>query len=413
MKHLIPVICFLLFTHAPSSIECDLLIDINKHWPAPTLSKPDYLQPVPDPVFGTTITRITGTPGEPIPNIANALWADKVLRHGYSKRQPWNSDMSMIFLDRHSPELWLDGNTYEVLFTRHKPGSRVRWSHHEPEIMYYLFSSKNGQSSLGKWNVRADTTEQLVDLSGYTNVSFGKGEGNFTNDDTRVVINGTRVADGHEVLFIANISTQTKTEDIDMHGVAVDVQNSTISPLGNYIVITGDWGLGPDRLQVRDAATGTILYTETERGMPSHFDVQVDQDGREVVAGVAKTKAYGVRSGTIIKRVLATGKISVIADFKYASHTSGRALGRPGWVYVTYQNRSTSYPPYINELVAVKLDGTRIERIAHLHAKKFNYLSESHGVPSPDGLRVMWASDWDREDYPIQSYIADFRDRVQ
>ena len=413
MNHLISVFCLLLLSTVPSSQQGNLLTDTAIYWPAPSMAKPAYLEPVADPVFGTTITRIVGNPGEPIPNIANAVWADEQLRHGYSKRQPWNCDMSMIYLDRHSPELWLDGTTYEVLFTRNKPGSHVRWSATEPEIMFYLHSSDTGASHLGKWNVVHEQTTTVLDLSGYTALSFGKGEGNFTLDGSKVAITGRRLADGHEVIFIIDVAQRSKGADIDMDGQAVTVANATISPFGNFLVITGDFGQGSDRLQVRNAASGEILYTETEYGMPSHFDVQVDQDGNEVIAGVAKTTAHGVRSGTVIKRVLATGAISVIADHKYASHTSGRAVGRPGWVFVTYQNRSTSYPPYINELVAVKLDGSRTERIAHLHAEKFNYVSESHGVPSPDGLRVLWASNWDTGAYPVQAYIADFREAVK
>ncbi len=412
MKPIISAIALLLFSAFPGTQTFDLLTDTNVYWPAPAINKPAYLAPITDPTFGTRITRIVGNPGEPIPHIANAVWADEQLRHAYSKQQPWNCDQSMIYLDRHTPDLWLDGNTYEVLFTRHKPGSRVRWSHTDPQIMYYISSSPDGNSFIGKWNVVTDETIRVVDLNGYTDVSFGKGEGNFTVDGKEVAVCAIRKADAHEVILVADVVRGCKKPDMDMHGVAVTVNNCTISPRGNYIVIAGDWGLGPDRLQVRDANTGSILYTETERGMPSHFDVQIDQNGDEVVAGVAKTSAYGVRSGTVIKRVLGSGEITVISNHKYASHTSGRAINRPGWVFVTYQNRNTSYPPYLNELVAVKLDGTRTERICHLHSNRYNYVSESHGVASPDGSRVLWASDWDTTAYPIQAYVADFRHKA-
>ena len=412
MKYILPAICLLLLSTSTNIPDCNLLTDVATYWPSPVLAKPAYLVPITDPVFGTKITRITGNPGETIPAINDEVWAEEQLRHGYSKRQPWNCDQSMIFLDRHSPELWLDGDTYEVLFTKNKPGSSVRWSQTEPEIMYYISSSDSGNSVVGKWNVISDEQETVVTLTGYTQVTFGKGEGNFTNDGSKVAISAIRKGDGHEVIFVVNVKVGNKKPDMDMFEVADEINNCTISPLGNFIVIAGDWGLGSDRLQVRNAVTGAVLYTETERGMPSHFDVQIDQNGDEVVAGVAKTTVYGVRSGTVIKRVLSSGDISVICDHKYASHTSGRALNRQGWIFVTYQNRDTNYPPYLNELVAVKLDGTRIERISHLHSIKFNYVSESHGVPSPDGLRIMWASNWDTDTYPIQAYVADYRNKI-
>ncbi len=45
----------------------------------PTVAKPGYLQPFIDPVFGSSVTRITGDVGEGIPNV-EARW-DAVARH--------------------------------------------------------------------------------------------------------------------------------------------------------------------------------------------------------------------------------------------------------------------------------------------------------------------------------------------
>jgi hypothetical protein len=102
--------------------------DQHVYWPAPVIPKPAYLQPVTDPTFGTTITRVVDDPGKPISGLPGKVWAAEQERHGYSKREVWNSDQSMIYLDRHSPVLWLDGNTYHVLFTRKEPGLHLLWS---------------------------------------------------------------------------------------------------------------------------------------------------------------------------------------------------------------------------------------------------------------------------------------------
>ncbi len=388
----------------------ELLTDTVLYWPVPDVTKPDYLSSYVDPIFSTIVTRIVGNPGEAIPNISGEVWPDEQLRHGYSKRQPWNSDESMIFLDRISPDVWLDGETYEVLFTRNKPGSRVRWSMTESEYMYYVDASSK---AIGKWHVVNDTTTQVVDLSGYDDITFGKGEGNFTWDGEKVAIIAKRDSDSHEVVFIVNVKTGVKEPDIDMDGIVDEVNNCTISPLGNYIVASTDISGNNDILMIIDANSRAITLIETDRGIPSHFDVQIDQDGDEIVAGVAKTEVTRngvfVESGTIIKRKLLTGEMSVISDKRYASHTSGRSINESGWVYVTYHNRNPSYPPYVGEVVKVKLDGTEIRRVASLHAIKFDYYSEPHAVPSPSGSRVMWASDWENNDYPVQAYVADYR----
>jgi len=404
-------LCFFSGTRK-SDLICDLITEKTTYWPAPDLAKPEYLQTVTDPTFGTKITRIVGNAGAPLPNVPGQFWASRELRHGYSKRQVWNSDQSMIFLDRHIPNLWLDGETYEVLFTRpgmptnknpDRPRYDLRWSHSEPDIMYYLVTTPEG-CHLGKWDVVNDVSEELIDLRTYSRCTFGKGEGNFSAKGDKAAV--IAVKEGKEVIFVADVVNKTKGKDIKV----TQLDNCTLSYLGNYIVIDGFFEGEEDRIQVCNAEDGTVLWTETRYGVPSHFDVQIDQNGDEIVAGVGKTAPY---DGMLIKRRLSDGLITVLVDRGYASHTSGRNLDRPGWVYVTYSTRDQpSNYPYQNEIVAVKLDGTRTERICNTRSNIFAYISESHGSPSPDGLRVIFASDWDHGTYPVQAYVVDFRDKV-
>lgn len=393
-----------------TEIVYDLKTDMKTYWPAPAFPKPGYLQTITDPTFGAKITRIVGNPGDSIPHVPGQVWPSKEGRHGYSKRQAWNADQSMIFLDRHDPYIWLDGNTYEVLFTRKfdkgnpdRPKKDIRWSHTEPNIMYYLISAE-GKCHLGKWDVVNDISTELFDLRMYKKCSFGMGEGNFTADGKKAAVYALR--DTTKVIFIIDVVNKTKGPDIEV----TELDNCTLSSLGNYIVIDGDFAGGSDRMQVRRASDGKVLWTESRYGVPSHFDVQLDQNGDEVVVGVGKSAPY---NGRLIKRRLSDGKITVLVDKGYASHTSGRNIKRPGWVYVTYAVKDEpSHYPYQNEIVAVKLDGTRTERIGNVRSNSFTYVAEAHGSPSPDGLRVIFASDWDSGQFPIQAYIMDFRDKV-
>ena len=392
-------------------IECNLITDsITSFLPVPLFDKPEYLQSITDPTFGTKITRIVGDPGDTIPNLDGVVWASEQERHDYSKRQVWNSDQSMMYLGRHSPNLWLDGETYQVLFTRSKkPSSYLRWSHTEPEIMYH--TGKSGDCHIGKWNVLTDTSEELIDLRAYTSCTFGEGEGNFSTDGLKAAVYGKRIQDGKYVVFVVDVENKSKGPDIELDGIIL--KNCTISPKGDYVIICHD----EDNLWVVDAGNGTLAWEETRYGLPSHFDVQIDQNGDEVVVGVGKTSPY---SGLVIKRRLADGFITALTKSGYASHTSGRNLNRPGWVFVTFQNLSTNskYLPYINEMDAVKLDGSRVERICNLRVDKSllpsedRYYFEAHGCPSPDGRRVIFASDWDAGSYPVQAYIVDFRDKI-
>ena len=47
------------------------------------------------------------------------------------------------------------------------------------------------------------------------------------------------------------------------------------------------------------------------------------------------------------------------------------------------------------EIVAVKMDGSgTVERFGHYHSTASVYRSQAQAVPSPDGRRVLFASDW-------------------
>ena len=100
------------------------------------------------------------------------------------------------------------------------------------------------------------------------------------------------------------------------------------------------------------------------------------------------------------------------ANEAYPDHISTRSYDRPGWVYVGYYNSAGQR--FNDEIVAVRLDGQAVERLAHKHSA-FSGCSrcESHGVPSRDGLRVLFASNWalngDGTSSVIQAYVVDTR----
>jgi hypothetical protein len=84
-----------------------------------------------------------------------------------------------------------------------------------------------------------------------------------------------------------------------------------------------------------------------------------------------------------------------------AMHCSCRNYDRPGWCYVTYEKPSTaSHNRLQAEIVAVKIDGTASQRFTHTHATTpatcgdNGYECEPQAVPSRDGARVLWASNW-------------------
>lgn len=362
---------------------------------------PSYLEPFTDPEFGSKVVRITGDPGTPIENI-DGVW-NEVARHQYSKQATWNADESLLLLARHDgfpSKLFLDGETYEPLFGRNSiPGTEIRWHPTEPDQMVFVKDDK-----IGYWNVRKNSAEIVAQFGGgYSDFHIGPWEGNLSNDGRMVVVSGKR--NGEQVAFAYDLAEKRKYPDL-----AFDIDRLdwvSISASGRYIVLNGSIEGGvPDQTQVFDREGNKVGDPWAEAGRPSHYDLALDEDGEDIAVGVSKIKPD---DGRVIKRRLRDGKMTVLTDGGYVSHVSARNGDRPGWVYVTYQHPGPTWPPYWNEVVAVKLDGSRsVERIAKMHAPRTDYLTEAHAVPSPDGKRVLWASSWEaKSGRPVGAYVAE------
>lgn len=368
----------------------------------PRIDRPAYLDSYIDPVFGTRVTRITGDPGTKIPNV-DGKWAE-VARHHYSKHAAWNCDQSLLYLERHQgrpSKLFLDGETYVVRFARRRgPGTETRWHPREPDIMVYV-----RDNVIGYWNVREDTTQTIAAFRGYSEFRIGPWEGNLSMDGRMIVVDGRKGDD--RVAFAYDLEKERKYPDLVLNDVRLDWVS--VSPSGRYIVLLGCISNKKgDQTQVYDLQGNKIGRLWEEYGRPSHYDLTIDENGEDVAVGVSKSKPD---NGRVIKRRLRDGEVTVLTPGGYAVHTSTRNAGRPGWAYVTYQHRGPTWPPYWDEVIAVKLDGSMtVERIAHLHSKRTDYLTEAHAVPSPDGRRVLWASNWESPTgRPIGAYVADTR----
>jgi len=301
--------------------------------------------------------------------------------------------------------LFLDGTTYKPTFGRNKgPGSETRWHATDPDTMIYI-----NNNVLGSWNVRTDKTQVIATFSEYSDFKIGPWEGNLSLDGKLIAINAQKGES--RVAFAYDIDKKEKYPDIILNMPRVDWVS--ISASGKYIVINGTIkGKVPDgkhgaadRTQIYDLKGKKVGKLWSDYGRPSHYDLTLDDKGEDIAVGVASSQPD---DGRVIKRRLKDGKITVLTEGGYAGHTSTRNVKRPGWAYTTYQYRGPDWKPYWDEVVAVKLDGSMtVERIAHMHALNTDYLTQAQAVPSPDGNRVIWASNWnDKSGRPVGTYLA-------
>jgi len=153
-----------------------------------------------------------------------------------------------------------------------------------------------------------------------------------------------------------------------------------------------------------------------------HADVATDPfDANEDVL-IGGRSCPGARLGRVLKVRLRDGKVMELTDGRNEasfSHASARNTARPGWVYITYYSGAQQTGRrFAGEIVALKMDGSgEVERFGHTHSTGKPYRAEAHGVPSPDGKRVMFASDWLDHAGPVSGtpgmygcYIFDARD---
>ena len=389
--------------------ECTLISDSLER-AQPSVAKPGYMQPFIDPVYGTLVTRITGDPGTPIPTVGG-VWGNKA-RHGYSKDPVWNADQSLLVLkqvDGVSGFLFLDGNTYKPLFNRVSPGGEVRWHPSIADAMVYLTYG----CEFGHWNVRTNVRSPLVTPAGYTDCYMGPWEGNVSSDGGKVAAYARRASDGRFVAFVVDLGQRIKYPDLDLASVGVtNLDWVSVSATGRYLVVTGTItgcrtvGGYCDATKVFTLQGAPVGPFWVEYGVPSHYDLGINALGEDVAVGVSKSAPT---EGKVVMRRLTDGQVTPLTVGGYATHTSTR--GARGWAYVSHPYNGPYWPPFRNETFAVKLDGTlTLERFANLHATLPTEAAHPTVTPSPDGKRVIFASNWSSATgTPVQAYVIDAR----
>jgi hypothetical protein len=449
------------------------LTDPNRVFAVPTVARPGYLVPFTDPTFGTVITRIANDPGAPLvtPNTGVGVWSSDA-RHNYQINSAWNADSSLIYLENRggdggSPEqLYLNGSTYAVEFgtPTNMPGGAYdqRWNPN-PAHADEVILAGTGTSTLYWFDVVHNVVTRSWALP-MPVTYIGNTKGNPSQDGRFVVLGDAT----H--MFMVDMDPQAPyapypngrvgpVYDLGAEGLPYTVDSYSVSPSGKYVVVHYEG----DYLRVFDVNPVTLALTP--RPMPAsypgmvgspaqgfiyglgHSDMALDpfDNNQDVIigqehAGNVGDNVPGVHTvngdgiGHVVMVRLSDGAVTSLTDpgngtsipyEAYASHISCRDIYRPGWCYVSY------YPGagerYGDEVIAVKMDGSgTVERFAHHHSDfgnftgtagpyeaadpDFDYRSEPHAVPSPDGRRVLFASNWldhGTGGGPIEDYVID------
>jgi hypothetical protein len=364
-----------------------------------SLDLPDYLVPVTDPDTGATIVRVT-TPG---PLGAGLACQKNYCTHRYSSAQAWNADQTLLLIANGCNGLcFLDGRTYAPLFRRQRE-DECEWHPRDPERMICVIGRK-----ISLWTPRTNAEEVLLMAEGYRSLQFGPGKGNPSQDGGRIAVRGTRVADGAVVAFAFDLVSRQKFPDIEVGKLPGRDGVCEISPLGRYVRCSR-WVDGKDEAFIFTVA-GDLVQSWTEHHRPSHGDMTVDADGREVYVGISKSDPYIYQ---VIKRRLDDGLVTALAPRGEASHASTRAIHSPGWVILSYGGdpaeiaQLPTFAPFAREVIALRIDGSgQFRRIAYTRNVPYNYWNETHASPSPDGSQIIWSSNWGVPGGPVYDFVT-------
>ncbi len=364
-----------------------------KHIIAKTPKLPEYLSTLidttlPDPISITRITRF------------NTKWNWYPI-HEYAKIQPWNADASLYKF--YSVALY-DAQTH--LLYRKLPGSSIYpsyWSNKDPDILYGI--KENGE--IRTYSISRDTIETLLSIEGYEMVKLGPGEGNIDQYDHFVALIGKKGVDLDVLIIDLQAHKLIHTEHFK--GVWADggqapkyIDWVSVSPSGDYVGIMWNHNT-TSKNHPFDKHYGVEIY----RSKDMHFLRRIADYGNHGDFGYATDGAevfvqFWGPTGTINMYYLDRMENIVLqtaSDFAGEGHISCRNLNRPGWAYVS-QDENT------RQIIACRLDRSGIvEHFGHHFSSATSYLKSPMPVPSPNGDKVMFKSDFGHSENQEEIYV--------
>jgi len=323
--------------------------------------------------------------------------------HPYPKQgTAWNSDMTLLRL---AGRIYDAQTLKEIPLTKDKSGSEVynlmktpesgssgiRWSKHNPNVLYVMSSKKK----FYKLTINDDRTtlneELIIDLSNmpYPFFNIGQDEGNIDYEDRYVVLTSIINEDVYATLL------DIKSKRLVWEPKKLDIDKDhfdwiSISPSGNYILINEHKSGEDGKMYLYNR---NLEMIRTLANYSQHGDICYDQNGNEMYVQLL----WGGRGifGFILNNSPQYQEPIKLLDSNYGGgHVSCRNYKRKGWAYV-----STKQDGY-RDVFALKLDGSKkVQRFAKTHTGSY-----SMAVPSPDGTRVLFRSDFSNLDYAKDTY---------
>jgi hypothetical protein len=381
---------------AAAASPWDWLISDHEIRRPPEFARPELHQWFVDPVFGTSIMRITD------PSQVSGV---SRIRHYYSKINPFNADETRAVLFSSDGAKYLyDTTTWRPIKHLRISSSdpEIQWHPTDPSILYTLDFVGDSWNVRGfyRYDIRNDKRTLVRDFREYQAVR-GRLEGSTDKTGRYYAMFGYRKKVPAEAFVYDIVNDKVGNKIPVTERMAGDWVS--VSPSGRYVVMMGDISRVFDinMKHIRDLPKGSF----------GHGDICQLADGTEALVYDGADHQLD-RNRNINIANLDTGKISIGVRIGWGStpHVSCRNLDLPGWALISTQGPDRKYPNHDFEIFWLRLDGSgEVRRVAHHHSsrKEGGYFAEQQAVTNRDGTKIMFASNWG--DGPIASYLIDLK----
>jgi len=359
----------------------------------PTPEPPKYLQSVLLGNPSVALTRITSNEAFQVKN-GNA-------RHSYSRRQPWNSDETLIDVGNKL----IDGDSYQFVVDSVPMTSERVWSNLDPNTMFGFSFYNDVRNRFVRFQTDSGELTDVVILLEYTNCTIGKGEGTLSNDDKKVLFI-CQDKNNNDTLISYSLDTHRV---LGTHQIAGEINWAGFSQSGKYIVVEVKRPGDKVKVLLRYSPTLTGEFLLTKRR--HHGDFGVDQNGDDVFAMIGQFKASYIRlyDGQRIWLPI-SGPLNQLEN----GHMSCRNILRPGWCYLSANSgfigavriSDKGLKGFTALGIRKVTENTGFEHWGYHYSTRSSYAAQPKLVPSPSGRSVMFTTDWNGLG-EINSYIAE------
>jgi len=168
--------------------------------------------------------------------------------------------------------------------------------------------------------------------------------------------------------------------------------NVSMSPSGNYCVVSGDGPRGTVAYS-RDFSTSKLLLSKSE-----HSDIGIDANGNDIYVSVD----YQSNGGDVFMININTGlRTSLFPTYVSGSatalHVSAKNFNKPGWALIsTYANYGGNGKEWLHKKVfAVQLKSNpKIYNLAFHRAVENGYFTEPVASVNRDFNKIIFNSNW-------------------